>query len=42
MRSNPYGLLFLFARFFQNSFQNDAKLILNQGILRENRECCMY
>ena len=27
---------------FQNSFQNDAKPILNQGILRKNREYRMY
>ena len=29
-------------RFFQNSFQNDAKPILNRGILRENCEYSMY
>ncbi len=28
--------------FFQNSFQNDAKSILNQSILRKNREYCMH
>ncbi len=27
----------LFLRFFQNSFQNDAKAILNQSVLRENQ-----
>ncbi len=37
-----FAHMHLFLEVFQNSFQNDAKPILNQGILRKNREYCMY
>ena len=31
----------VFLRFFQNTFQNGAKPIPNQGVLRKNRKYCV-